>query len=294
MTGPAPLSVVVPAHDEERVLGRCLDALARQVDRYSVEVVVVANGCTDRTADVAREHPLRPTVLDLAIGSKHAALNAGDAAVKAFPRLYLDADVVLSDGAVDALHDVLMRGSVQVAAPRPEFVLENRPWVVRAYYRTWLRLPFLNEQPIGNGLYAVSAAGRRRWQTFPPIMADDLYVLRLFAEDERRCVPEVHFLVQTPLTLRDLLSVRTRAYLGDRQLAMSGLVDPPAADAVGGADEPAIGSSRIASVLALARSARGLPDVLAYALVSAWAARRASRRWRLQQVDRWDRDASTR
>ncbi len=41
-------SVVIPAHNEEHVIGRCLDRLAQSASS-ELEVVVVANGCTDRT-----------------------------------------------------------------------------------------------------------------------------------------------------------------------------------------------------------------------------------------------------
>src|SRR5690242_1816455 len=47
------ISVIIPAHNEEAYLGQTLDALKRQ-DYNWFEVIVVANGCTDSTAEVAR------------------------------------------------------------------------------------------------------------------------------------------------------------------------------------------------------------------------------------------------
>jgi glycosyltransferase involved in cell wall biosynthesis len=56
------LLVVVPARDEERLLGRCLAAMRLAIDRLrarhrdlAAEVLVVADRCVDRTADIARE-----------------------------------------------------------------------------------------------------------------------------------------------------------------------------------------------------------------------------------------------
>ncbi|HYK97541.1 MAG TPA: glycosyltransferase family 2 protein [Candidatus Acidoferrales bacterium] len=50
-------AVVVPAHDEARVIARVLDSLARQTyPRERYDVVVVADNCTDSTALIAREH----------------------------------------------------------------------------------------------------------------------------------------------------------------------------------------------------------------------------------------------
>src|SRR6202008_1367577 len=51
------ISVVVPAHNEELLLPRGLAAIAdaaRDLGR-TVEVVVVANRCTDATPDIARD-----------------------------------------------------------------------------------------------------------------------------------------------------------------------------------------------------------------------------------------------
>jgi len=47
------ISVIIPAHNEERYLQRTLESLQRQNYGW-FEVIVVANGCTDRTREVAR------------------------------------------------------------------------------------------------------------------------------------------------------------------------------------------------------------------------------------------------
>ena len=51
-------SVVVPAYDEEALLGACLGSLSRQT-RPPAEVVVVDNNSRDRTAAIARAHGAR-------------------------------------------------------------------------------------------------------------------------------------------------------------------------------------------------------------------------------------------
>ena len=283
MTSTPRLSVVIPAHQEQNVIGRCLDALSAQLPAGEAEVVVVANGCTDRTAEIARSHRSRPQVLELPVGSKSAALNAGEAAVSAFPRIYLDADIVLGPGAVDALVHVLS-GQVHAAAPAPRFETAGRPHAVRSYYRTWQRLPFLSEEPIGNGVFALSEAGRARFGEFPPLIADDLFVLRHFARHERRAVRDVHFVVEAPRRLHDLLAVRTRAYLGPAELAawQDGRLAGEA------------GSSRAGALWGSVHSLRDALDAGAYASISLVASVRARRKWRRKDTSTWDRDSSTR
>lgn len=51
-------TVLVPARNEERWIGRCLEHLADQdLDPARLEVVVVDGGSTDATVEVARDHP---------------------------------------------------------------------------------------------------------------------------------------------------------------------------------------------------------------------------------------------
>ena len=52
------ISVVIPAHNEEKYIGRCLASINSQLisEDVQVEVVVVLNRCTDRTEDVAKSY----------------------------------------------------------------------------------------------------------------------------------------------------------------------------------------------------------------------------------------------
>ncbi|MBZ5724437.1 MAG: glycosyltransferase [Acidobacteriia bacterium] len=49
-------SVIIPARNEERVIGRCLESirLAAEAYRGEVETIVVLNRCSDRTEEIAR------------------------------------------------------------------------------------------------------------------------------------------------------------------------------------------------------------------------------------------------
>lgn len=73
---PRVVCVVVPAHEEESLLPEALRALdvARIVAPIDVEVIVVADGCTDRTAEVGREHGAEVIEVDRAnVGAARAA-----------------------------------------------------------------------------------------------------------------------------------------------------------------------------------------------------------------------------
>lgn len=55
------IGVVIPVHDDEKLLGSCLDAVRRaaldpRLDAEPVEVVVVLDACADRSAAIAIQH----------------------------------------------------------------------------------------------------------------------------------------------------------------------------------------------------------------------------------------------
>jgi cellulose synthase/poly-beta-1,6-N-acetylglucosamine synthase-like glycosyltransferase len=85
--GPNMISIIVPAHDEETLIGAGLEALTRGAEPGELEVIVVCNGCRDATADVARRvgEPVR--VIETPVASKIHALNLGDQAASGYPRL---------------------------------------------------------------------------------------------------------------------------------------------------------------------------------------------------------------
>jgi len=121
-------------------------------------VVVVCNGCRDDTAEIARKFAPSVRVIDSPIASKPAALNLGDESARGFPRFFLDADIVLPLADVRKVAQVLRDGKTHAAAPRMKVDLEARGWAIRAFYSVWLRTPYVTEDMIGCGVYAISGA----------------------------------------------------------------------------------------------------------------------------------------
>ena len=214
----AMISIVVPAHNESSVIARTLGAWVSHSGPEVIDVVVVCNGCTDDTADIARRFaPAR--VVESEIAGKAHALNLGDRISRAFPRIYADADIVITVDAVRALARRLERGDVLAVAPTPEIHLAGCSWLVRKYYEIRSRLPSSREGIGGSGVYALSEEGRRRFTRFPNIIADDIYVRLQFKPEERETLPFVKSVVFPPRRIPQLIAVRTRAYAGMFELA---------------------------------------------------------------------------
>lgn len=188
------LSVIIPASNEAGYIGACLTALFAS-GVVGVECIVVANGCRDATAEVARGYTAQAeaarwalTVLDLPQGGKPNALNAGDQIAKAAMRAYLDADVVVSPDLMAQLIAAL-DGDAPLYATGTAHIPCAKSAVTRAYARFWQRLPFAQSPAPGYGLFATNAAGRARWGAFPGIISDDTFVRLQFEPDERVQVP---------------------------------------------------------------------------------------------------------
>lgn len=227
-------SVVIAAHNEEAVIGACLDALLADAAPGELDVTVVANGCSDATAAVAaRRSGVR--VIELDAAGKPAALNAGDRVARGFPRIYLDADIVLPPGAVRALVEAFERPDAAgrrplAVVPRRRLDLTGRPLLVRAYYAINARLPAYDRALFGRGVIALSEEGRARFTAFPEVVADDLYLDSLFTRQEKREVPEVVATVAAPRRVRDLVRRLIRVRAGNaalRSLAAAGAVAVP-------------------------------------------------------------------
>ncbi|GAA1876838.1 glycosyltransferase [Asanoa iriomotensis] len=199
------VSIVVAAHNEATVIERTLRHLLDGAEPDEFDVVVAANGCTDDTAGVARSVP-GVRVVEVAKASKPAALNAGDAAATSFPRIYLDADIPLSAAGARALAAAVSgRGGVIAASPRRVLDTSGRPLLVRAYYAVNGRLPAFRDALFGRGAIALSKDARARFDQFPDLVADDLFLDALFAVGEKRELPEVPSVVATPNRTADLL-----------------------------------------------------------------------------------------
>lgn len=213
------ISIVVPAHNEANVIGRCLESMTHGAEPGELEILVVCNGCTDDTADVARSYGPLVSVLESEIPSKNAALNLGHQRASGWPRFYVDADIVMPIESIRKVADVLRGGRIHGAAPRMRVDLESRGWPIRAYYDVWMRTPYVQEGMLGSGVYAISEEGGRRFTSFPDIIADDGFARLLFEPEERQSVDDAWFLMTPPETLRSLIHINVRRRVGRFEMA---------------------------------------------------------------------------
>jgi glycosyltransferase involved in cell wall biosynthesis len=245
-------------------------------------VVVVCNGCSDDTAAVARGFAPTVRVIESEVASKTHALNLGDQVSRAFPRIYADADVVITVDAIQALARRLEQGDVLAVAPTPDFDFADCSWLIRKYYDIRSRLPSSREGIGGSGVYALSEEGRKRFARFPDVIADDVYVRLQFAPQERVTLTSARSTVFPPRTISQLIAVRVRAYTGMFELAhrFPGL-------------HVNKGEANHRTLVALFKEPRLWPGLLTYCCVNVIARCRASTR-RHTQAPSWERDNTSR
>ncbi len=93
------LVFVIPAYNEEALIGRCLESVQREIRMYrcETEVLVVNNGSTDRTGAIASSFP-GVQVIDEPVKGLVQARNAGFMASTAELVANIDADTIVPPG----------------------------------------------------------------------------------------------------------------------------------------------------------------------------------------------------
>jgi peptidoglycan-N-acetylglucosamine deacetylase len=115
-----PVTVVVPAHNEERLIARTLDALLRS-DYPEVDIVVVDDGSEDRTVPVASSfvrYGIR--VIPQPHAGKAKALRVGFAAARHPVVVALDADTVFARSTIRRLVEPFGDPNVGAVAGNPK------------------------------------------------------------------------------------------------------------------------------------------------------------------------------
>lgn len=180
---PAPFSVVLAVHDEAARISARLDELVTQIGTAarSAEVIVVADGCTDATAALARAHP-SPLVRVIELPEnegKASALSRGSEVAKGDILVFADARQRWAATSLQRLLENFNRP--EVGAVTGELVLEAADGVLAGVglywrYEKWLRR---NEGRLHSTVGVSGSISAVRRELFRPIprgvLLDDLY-----------------------------------------------------------------------------------------------------------------------
>jgi len=132
--------VLVPAHNEQESIRDTITALTTQTREPDL-IVVIPNGCTDRTAEIAREYPVEVFELPRLPHGKSEALNLAwhKYAADAFMVVTVDADTVLVPNAVSDW-ETEMLANPKLAGSSSKFTMQQ-PGILsrlqKAEFATW-------------------------------------------------------------------------------------------------------------------------------------------------------------
>ena len=117
----AKFTVVIPAHNEEKYIGKCLRAV-RSAAKYvqgGVEIIVVANRCTDNTEKIARHYGAKVLVNDQKCIA--AIRNTGVRAASGEIVVTVDADSLMTKYSLSEINELLESGRYIGGGTNPKF-----------------------------------------------------------------------------------------------------------------------------------------------------------------------------
>jgi glycosyltransferase involved in cell wall biosynthesis len=156
------ISVVVPAHNEEKLLGeslRCIRAamLVFEQAGWSAELIVCDNNSTDRTAALAAAAGAR--VVFEPINQISRARNAGAAVATGDWLVFIDADSYPSPELISDVVQVVQRGDV--LAGGATVAIDTPRAAVRAVVAGWNLLSRLTRWAAGSFIFCEAATFRQ-------------------------------------------------------------------------------------------------------------------------------------
>ena len=137
-------SVVIPAHNEEQYLGSCLAAVkkaAAAVLPCRTEIIVVANRCTDKTAEIAEK--ASAVVLQNDDKCISSIRNTGVRAAKGKIVVTVDADTLMPEGTLREIRSMLRTGRYIGGGANPKFDRMSPGIFCSTLYVAWNLLPVM-------------------------------------------------------------------------------------------------------------------------------------------------------
>ena len=135
-------SVIVPAHNEEQYIGKCLKAIRtaeKQAAPNRVQIIVIANRCTDRTAEIAAKYGA--SVIENQDRCIASIRNAGAKAADGKILVTVDADTYIAPQTFCEIRSLLGSGKYIGGGAMPIFDRASLGIAVSTFYVLLLMLP---------------------------------------------------------------------------------------------------------------------------------------------------------
>lgn len=212
-------TIIIAAYNEESVISDTLNALSSDDGTNAYQILVICNGCTDKTRQIVEKNHSNVHCHSIPKASKSLAIRYAETLNPGFPRIYLDADIKLK--AKDAEHLFQLASQQQTATlmvPNSKPITSKSSTLVKSFYRAWYKTSHINESGYGAGIYLMNESGRKRFGEWPELTADDTFARRQFAKHEIHIDDSVSVEVRAPKSLWSLIKVKSRSKFGNLEL----------------------------------------------------------------------------
>lgn len=142
-------------------------------------------------------------------------------------------------------------------------------------------MPYIRDGVVATCSFVLSKAGRTRFDKFPAVINDDGFVRCQFTSAERGNVAGSQIYISAPRDAYSLIKIKTRARLGNMQLAASGLCTKPE-------------KKPYSKILLKRWLSRDMIAVTVYLLTALWIRQRAKLQFKDVANYRWESDQSSR
>jgi glycosyltransferase involved in cell wall biosynthesis len=129
------ISIVIPSYNEEKYIGRCLEALTIAIDLTNdeAEIILVDNGSSDSTKKIAESFGCN--IIDQPIGNISKLRNIGAQNANGSIIGFLDSDCLVDQNWLKFCVENFNREKIAVVGTRAIPDLVNATWVEKAWYR---------------------------------------------------------------------------------------------------------------------------------------------------------------
>ena len=142
------LSIIIATCNAERYIEECLNSVVNQKTKYNVEIIIVNDGSTDKTAE-----KIKPYLSDKRV-KYYEQNNQGQSAARNFAifnsvgkyLMIVDSDDIIADGSIDFfigtainIGSDIVEGKGQMFYNNIEFTIDKRYRIVKSYSRELLK-----------------------------------------------------------------------------------------------------------------------------------------------------------
>lgn len=151
------ISLIIPAHNEEKYIGSCLEHAIKNSNGRFFEIIVVDNLCTDKTMEIAAKFPGVKIVKESKKGtsaSRHGGYKIATGDVLAF----IDADTRMPKGWVEKIKNAFSKNAKLACLSGPYTYYDVSPvenFFIRTYWPVASATGALTECVVIGGNFAI-------------------------------------------------------------------------------------------------------------------------------------------